>query len=129
MNSPDKKGSSYSKSRREFLKASGRVAAASALAGVAVPPVHAAEDSVIKLALVGCGGRGTGAVADAFSTTGGPVKLYAMADLFEHRLQDSLSHLTKGFQDRVDVPPERQFLGFDAYQKAIDCLGRATSYC
>ena len=64
-------------SRREFLKHTGRVAAASALAGVAVPRVHAAQDSTIKLALVGCGGRGTGAVANAFSTSGGPVKLVA----------------------------------------------------
>lgn len=71
---------------------------------------------------VGCGGRGTGAVADAFSTTGGPVRLYAMADLFEQRLQNSLNNLTKGFADKIDMPPERQFVGFDAYKKAIDCL-------
>ena len=59
---------------------------ASVLAGVAVPSCHAAEDNTIRLALVGCGGRGTGAVADAFAASGGPVKLYAMADLFERRL-------------------------------------------
>jgi predicted dehydrogenase len=92
------------------------------LAGVVVPPCHAAEDSTIKLALVGCGGRGTGAVADAFSTTGGPVKLYAMADLFERRLQNSLDNLKKDFENKIDAPPERQFVGFDAYKKAIDCL-------
>jgi len=112
-----------STSRREFLSVSGRVAAASALAAVAVPRVHAAEHSTIKLALVGCGGRGTGAVGNAFSTTGGPVKLVAMADLFEHRLQGSLDRLAKGFQDKVDVPPERRFVGFQAYKEAIDCLG------
>ena len=121
--SKDKKRLPGSKSRREFLKQTGRVAAASALAGVAIPRVHAAEDSTIKLALVGCGGRGTGAVADAFSTTGGPVKLVAMADLFEHRLQGSLKGLSGGFKDKIDVPPERQFVGFDAYKKAIGCLG------
>ena len=110
-------------SRREFLKTTGRIAAASALAGTAIPPVHAAEDNTIKLALVGCGGRGTGAVADAFSTTGGPVKLVAMADLFENRLQGSLKRLSGGFKDKVDVTPERSFLGLDAYKKAIDCLG------
>lgn len=114
--------SSSSKSRREFLKLSGHLAAASALAGVAVPRCHAAGNSTIKLALVGCGGRGTGAVADAFSAKGGPVKLYAMADLFEHRLQGSLNNLKKSFKDKVDVPPERQFVGFDSYKKAIDCL-------
>jgi len=110
------------KSRREFLKVSGHLAASSALAGVAVPRCYAAEDSTIKLALVGCGGRGTVAVADAFSTAAGPVKLYAKADPFEQRLQNSLANLKKDFQDRVDVPPERQFVGFDAYKKAIDCL-------
>lgn len=67
--------------------------------------------------------RGTGAVGDAFSTTGGPVKLVATADLFEHRMQASLDNLTKTFPENVDVTPERRFLGFDAYKKAIDCLG------
>jgi predicted dehydrogenase len=114
---------SGSKSRREFLKLSGGVAAASALAGVAIPHCHAAENNTIKLALIGCGGRGTGAVADAFSATGGPVKLHAMADLFEDRLKASLNNLQKGFPDKVDVTPERSFVGFDAYKKAIDCLG------
>jgi predicted dehydrogenase len=112
-----------STSRREFLKDTGRLAAASALAAGVVPRIYAAENSTIKLALVGCGGRGTGAVADAFATTGGPVKLYAVADLFENRLQGSLKQLTEGFKDKVDVPPERQFVGFDAFRKAIDCLG------
>ncbi len=112
-----------STSRREFLKSTGRVAATSALAAGLVPRIYAAGDSTIKLALVGCGGRGTGAVIDAFSTTGGPVKLYAMADLFEGRLQGSLNSLTKDFQDKVNVPQERRFVGFDAYKKAIDCLG------
>jgi predicted dehydrogenase len=112
-----------SKSRRDFLKFSGRIAAASALAGVPVNRCYAAADSTIKLALVGCGGRGTGAVADAFTTKGGPVKLYAMADLFENRLKSSLSNLNDGYRDKVDVPPERQFVGFDGYKKAIDCLG------
>jgi predicted dehydrogenase len=114
---------SGSKSRRDFLKFSGHLTAASTLAGLALPRCHAAENSTIKLALVGCGGRGTGAVADAFSTTGGPVKLYAMADLFEQRLKGSFNNLKKRFPDKVDVPPERQFVGFDAYKKAIDCLG------
>jgi len=111
-----------SRSRRDFLRESGRLVAGSALAGVAAR-CYAAGNSTIKLALVGCGGRGTGAVADAFSTTGGPVKLYAVADLFEHRVQGSVENLKTGFADKVDVPPERQFVGFDGYKKAIDCLG------
>ena len=123
MNTSEAKNPSISKSRREFLRVAGSSAAASALAGVVVPHCHAAEDSTIKLALVGCGGRGTGAVTDAFAATGGPVKLYAMADLFEHRLKGSLKRLTPRFADKVDVPAERQFIGFDAYKKAIDCLG------
>ena len=109
-------------SRRQFLEQSGRLLAGSVVAGVALPRIYAAQDHTIRLALVGCGGRGTGAVADAFSATGGPVKLYAMADLFEPRLQSSLSNLKKDFADKLDVPPERQFIGFDGYKKAIDCL-------
>jgi len=109
-------------SRRQFLKQSGKLLAGSVVAGVALPRIYAAQDHTIRLALVGCGGRGTGAVADAFSATGGPVKLYAMADLFEPRLQSSLSNLKKDFADKLDVPPERRFVGFDAYKKAIDCL-------
>jgi len=109
-------------SRREFIKNATQIAAASTLAAIA-PRLHAAGSDLIKLALVGCGGRGTGAVADAFATTGGPVRLYAIADLFESRLQASLNNLTQAFNDKIDVPPERRFAGFDAYKKAIDCLG------
>jgi predicted dehydrogenase len=105
-----------------LIKRSGSILAASALAEVAVPLVHAGEQNTIKLALVGCGGRGTGAVSDALSTTGGPVQLYAMADLFEDRLQSSLKTLTAAFKEKVDVTSERSFLGFEAYKKAIDCL-------
>jgi TAT (twin-arginine translocation) pathway signal sequence len=56
-------------SRRQFLETTGAVATASALAGVAIPSVHAAEDNTIRVALVGCGGRGTGAAGNALSTT------------------------------------------------------------
>lgn len=109
--------------RRVFLQRTGQVAAASALATLVVPYCHAAEDSTIKLALVGCGGRGTGAVANALITKGGPIKLHAMADLFNDRLQSSLNALQGQFAAQVDVPAERQFIGFDAYKKAIDSLG------
>jgi predicted dehydrogenase len=110
-------------SRREFLRLTGQTVAVSALASLAVPRCHAAENATIKLALVGCGGRGTGAVDNALVSKGGPIQLYAMADLFEDRLQSSLNALKTKFPHQVDVPPERQFLGFDAFQKAIDCLG------
>ncbi|MBN2593294.1 MAG: Gfo/Idh/MocA family oxidoreductase [Sedimentisphaerales bacterium] len=122
MNRQMKHHISSQPSRRRFLRQSGRLLAGSVAAGVALPRIYAAQDHTIRLALVGCGGRGTGAVADAFSAGGGPVKLYAMADLFGQRLQSSLSNLQKDFADKLDVPPERRFIGFDAYKKAIDCL-------
>jgi len=109
-------------SRREFLKQSGQFAAASALAGVAIPHVHAAGDNAIRLALIGCGGRGSGAVGDAFESPNGPVKLIAMADLFEDRLARSQAALAQKYADRMDVPAERRFAGFEAWRKAIDCL-------
>lgn len=109
-------------SRREFLARSGQALAASALAGVAIPRVHAAADSTIQLALIGCGGRGTGAVGNAIEASGGPVKLVAMADLFENKQAGSYKALTQKYPESVDVPADRKFLGFDAYRKAIDCL-------
>ncbi len=109
-------------SRRELLKSSGKVAAAAALAGAVVPRVHAAEDNAIRVALIGCGGRGTGAAANALSTTSGPIKLVAMADVFDNRLNSSYQQLSKRFEKQVDVPQERQFIGFDGYRKAMDCL-------
>ncbi len=110
-------------SRRTFLKDTSRVAAGSALAAAIGSQIYAAGNNTIKLALVGCGGRGTGAVANAFAAKGGPVKLVAMADVFEHRLTGSYNSLKKSFADKVDVPDERKFVGFDAYKKAIACLG------
>ena len=114
-------------SRRDVLKVGGTVVAGSILAGMTVPQVHAAEDNTIRLALIGCGGRGSGAVGNAISAagrpdSGGPVKLVAMADVRESRLTTAHDNLSKRFADHVDVPPERRFVGFDAYRKAIDCL-------
>lgn len=112
---------SPSASRREFIKTTGRIAAASALAGVALPHVHAAVDNTVKLALVGCGGRGTGAAANAMNQSG-PPKLVAMADVFDHRLKASFDSLKKKYNDQVDVPEDRKFIGFDGYKHAMDCL-------
>lgn len=109
-------------SRRAFLARGTALAAGTALAGVSVPAVHAGEDNTIRLALIGCGGRGTGAAGDAFESKHGPVRLVAMADLFPQRLQQSYRTLQEKYPNQVAVPPERRFLGFDAYRKAIDCL-------
>ncbi len=113
--------------RRDFLKTTGQVAAATTLAAAAANPVHAAEDNTIRLALIGCGGRGSGAAIDALSvqrgsSDGGPIKLVAMADVFEHRLASSYKNLSQMKPDQVDVPEDRRFVGFDAYEKAMDVL-------
>jgi len=109
-------------SRRDFLKTA-TVAAAGAAAWSTISwsrSVHAAGDDVIKIALIGCGGRGTGAAVNALNTKAN-VKLVAMADAFQDSLEGSLAAIGKEHKDRVDVPAERQFVGLDAYQKAIDC--------
>jgi predicted dehydrogenase len=113
---------SSSPSRRDFLKNTGRVAAATALVAGATPHVHAAEDNTIQVALIGCGGRGTGAADNALKVKQGPMKLVAMADVFENRLKGSFNNIKGRHGDKVDVPEERKFVGFDGYQKAMDCL-------
>ncbi len=110
-------------SRREFLQLSGSLVAGSLLAATTIPRVHAAEENTIRLALIGCGGRGSGAVEDACAVAQGPVQLVAMADVIESRMNSSHTALSEMFPKNVDVPPERRFVGFDAYRKAIDCLG------
>jgi predicted dehydrogenase len=109
-------------SRRDFLARSSTALAGSALAVATLPPVHAGEDHTIRLALIGCGNRGCGAAANAFDSPNGPVKLVAMADLFAEPMDRALKTLLEKYADRVDVPRERRFVGFDAYRKAIDCL-------
>src|SRR4051812_20253054 len=109
-------------SRRQVLSTTGKIAAASALAGVALPLVHAAESNTIQVALVGCGGRGTGAADNALNTKSGPIKLVAMADVFQDRLASSHKHLTGAMAKQVDVPEDGKFIGFDGYKKAVDCL-------
>ncbi|MFZ2146042.1 MAG: Gfo/Idh/MocA family oxidoreductase [Sedimentisphaerales bacterium] len=111
-----------SKSRREFLKDTGRIAATSAFMAAAVPRMYAGQSNTIKAVLIGCGGRGTGAASNALSVNNGPVKLVAMGDVFESRLNSSYENLKKIHADQVDVPRERRFVGFDAYKHAMDCL-------
>jgi predicted dehydrogenase len=110
-------------SRREFLARSGSAAVGAAALGGIARCAHASEDNTIRLALIGCGSRGTGAVRDALSVQdSGPVKLHAMADISEDRMMQKHKALQKQFKDRIDVPAERRFIGFDAYRKAIDIL-------
>src|SRR3974377_945409 len=110
-------------SRRDFMKASGMVAAA-ALSQTAVPLVHAGESNLIRVALVGCGGRGTGAAANALATKSGPIKLVAMADVFDTKLKSSYHQLHTEYccDEELAVDEDKKFIGFDAYRKAMDCL-------
>jgi predicted dehydrogenase len=105
-----------STTRRDFLKTT-------ALAGTlaAIPSVHAAGSDVLKVGLIGCGDRGTGAASQALAADPN-VKLVAMADAFEDRLEKSLSLLQQDekIASKVDVKPEFRFVGFEAYQKLID---------
>ncbi len=108
--------------RRRFLEGSS-VAVVGTLAALAVPQaVHAAGSDLIKVGLIGCGGRGSGAAAQALQADAN-VKLWAMADAFEDRLQSSLKSLAsvEGTQGKLDVPPERRFAGFEAYREVIAC--------
>ncbi|MBM4093279.1 MAG: Gfo/Idh/MocA family oxidoreductase [Planctomycetes bacterium] len=98
------------------------MAAVSALAAGFVPRVHAGEDNTIQVALIGCGGRGSGAAVNALSVKGASMKVVALADVFENRLTVSYRALKEQFGDRVDVPEDRKFVGFDAGSKAMDCL-------
>ena len=109
--------------RRQFLRSSSSLAAGAAVLGRLSPRAFAAADDTIRLALIGCGGRGTGAVGDALSVPdGGPTKLYTMADVVPERMDKSLEALKKRFGDKIDVPADRKFIGFKAYQQAIDSL-------
>jgi predicted dehydrogenase len=105
---------SQSITRREFLKA-GVALSALPLASM----VHAQGSDRIKVGLVGCGGRGTGAAIDCLRADEGTV-IWAMGDIFEDRLNTSYEGLKEQFPDRVQVPPERRFLGFDAYKKVLE---------
>ena len=108
--------------RRDFLKDTGRIAAASTLLGAAGTHVYAGENNTIQLALVGCGSRGAGAASNALSVENGPIKLVAMADVFDERLSRSHNSLTEKHPETVDVSPDNKFIGFDAYKQAMDVL-------
>jgi hypothetical protein len=100
----------------------GRLTAASALAGIALPHVHAAKNNTIQVALIGCRRRGTGAASQALSTRSGPIKWVALGDVFQNRVRRCHEELKQQHPTQVDAPEDRRFVGFDAYKNAMDCL-------
>jgi predicted dehydrogenase len=108
--------------RRGFIRDTVAATAATTLVAGGMRSVHAADEETIRIALVGCGGRGTGASTNALSISNENLKMVAMADAFDDRLQSAHSALAGKFGDKVDVPEDRRFTGFDAYKLAMDCL-------
>ncbi len=109
-------------SRRDLLAAGAVIGGALAALPLA-SNVHAAGTDLLKIGLIGCGGRGTGAAGQALQADEN-VQLYALGDVFEDQLQNSLNILSKKGEKiaaKVAVKPERCFVGFDAYQKVIAC--------
>ncbi len=108
-------------SRRDFLKGSAAAATVATLStGLTVPLVHAAGSGTIKVGLVGCGGRGSGAAEQAL-TADSNTRLVAMADAFQDRLEEHLATIKRSeVGSRIDVPRDRQYAGFDAYKHVID---------
>ena len=108
-------------SRRDFL-ATSTVAGASLAALSLAPAVHAAGGDTLRVGLIGCGSRGTGAASQALRADKN-VKLVAMGDAFADRLEYSLTNLRNegDLAAKIDVPQERRFTGFDAYKKVLAC--------
>jgi predicted dehydrogenase len=121
MTPPQPAPGAPSPTRRDFHKAT-ITAAGGALAATLLPAsgVHAAGDDTLRVGLIGCGGRGTGAAAQALNADKN-VKLVAMADAFEDRLRSSLATLKEDgdLAGKIDVQPDHCFVGFDAYQKVL----------
>jgi myo-inositol 2-dehydrogenase / D-chiro-inositol 1-dehydrogenase len=110
-------------SRRNFVKDSTAAAVGASLIGSLATPAgaHAQGSETLKVGLIGCGGRGTGAAIQALSVDG-PVKLTAMADAFPDQLNRSLSNIKNELAqrpERVDVPEDQKFVGLDAFQKVM----------
>lgn len=116
-----KTNSFHQSNRRTFLKNSGLVLLGSSLASplAASASTFASQRSVIKVGLIGCGGRGTGAAAQAMKADPN-VELTAMGDVFPDRLDESYASLEKINPKQLKVDKENRFIGFDAYQKVID---------
>ena len=104
--------------RRGFLSSTGATLGAVAATGLVTDRLAFAQASdTLKIALVGCGGRGSGAANQALSVPG--TKLVAMADAFKDRLDGALNNLKQSKGAQVDVPPDRQFVGLDGFKQAI----------
>lgn len=104
--------------RRNFMKAGTTLAATTLLTSTSFGRIFTAGSDEIKIALVGCGGRGTGATFDAFAS-GQNIKLVAMADAFKDNLDTAYNTLKEKFGDKIDVPDSRKYIGFDGYKAAI----------
>ncbi|MCS4224206.1 Gfo/Idh/MocA family oxidoreductase [Sphingobacterium sp. BIGb0165] len=104
--------------RRDFIKTSAMVAGGAMLSSLPLSGAYAAGSDVIKVALVGCGGRGTGATFDALSS-GANIKVVALADAFKDNLDSTYNTLKEKWQDKIDVSDNHKFVGFDAYKEAI----------
>ena len=106
-------------SRRHFLKTSSAAAVCGAI-GVSAARAQKSPGETLRIGLVGCGGRGTGAAAQALAADSN-VKLVAMGDAFRDRLEGSLATLSKQeIASKMDVPEKNRFIGFDAYEKVIE---------
>ena len=118
-------------SRRDFIKKSSLIVAGSAVTGGlnVAKAAHIGVDDTIRIGLIGCGRRGSSAAGQALLTNG-PTKLVAMADVFNDRLQSSLRGIKGAHHNKVDVPPDRQFVGFEAglqmLQQDLDLVILAT---
>lgn len=105
--------------RRDFLRTSAVIAGTAAVAPLAFErSVHAAGSDVIRIGLIGCGGRGTEAAVNAMNA-GKDTRLVALADIFDERLKASRAQLTKARPGQVEVEDDYCFLGFDAYEKLL----------
>lgn len=105
--------------RRDMLATTGMLGATLA-GGFSIGRAATRNNDLIRVALVGCGGRGTGAADQTLSVPDSNVKLVAMADAFGDRLSSSLNTLTRKHAAKVDVPEDRRFVGLDAYTKVFD---------
>jgi predicted dehydrogenase len=100
--------------RREFIKTT--AAASLAAAMPRIPGAYASGSDTIRVGVVGCGGRGTGAAIDCLNSSPG-VEVVAMFDLFSDRIESSLAKIKETHPDKVKVTPERMFTGFDGFKK------------
>lgn len=122
MSHTDRAAPSAASSRRAFLKTTGAAALVGAVGALpdAARSAHPGGGDLLRVGLIGCGGRGTGAAAQALQADAN-VKLTAMADAFDDRLQSSLQSLgrVEAARGKIDVPKDRQFVGFDAYRDLL----------